>query len=430
MPGAKLVAKGTVKLVMKDAGITNNGTIIPASGTVIFTGTSAGSASFIGGESTSSFYNLTMNKTSNGMQLNGNIEVSNTLDLQSGDSLFLNNHTIQLGNTGSLNGETETRRITGYNGGYIEAIGYFSSLIVAKDQGNLGIAITSVLTKNLGTTTIRRGHQIQAGGSVSRYYDIIPTNNNNLNATITFSYFESELNDNKEYLLDYYSSADEGSNWTNEGGTPDYIGNSVTHTFDTLNRLTLGNLPNMILPLSLPLHSLTLSGNANAQQNSLQWIATGISGNGVCVVEKSTDATIFSSIATIPYNAVNGSQQRFVWIDNNPQNGQCFYRIKAVNNEGKIIFSNGLMLQRTSSVMAQLYPNPARGSVQISANNIRANTIDIGIYTLNGQLIQQQTVPVLAQQIRHRINISHLPAGIYVVRSVALPQIQQLLTVY
>jgi hypothetical protein len=54
-------------------------------------------------------------------------------------------------------------------------------------------------TAKLGATIIRRGHAIQTGiggtnNSIQRYYDILPTNNNNLKATVRISYFDAELN--------------------------------------------------------------------------------------------------------------------------------------------------------------------------------------------------------------------------------------------
>ncbi len=421
--GAKLVANGDVKLVLNDAGITSNGTIIPSTSTFIFSGSSAGT-SFVAGSATSSFYNLTMNKTANGLQLNTNIEVSNTLSLAGGDSLFLNNYNIAFGSTGTLSGETETRRITGYNGGYIEAIATLNAPTLS-NPGNLGFVISSL--QNLGATTVRRGHAIQAGGSVRRYYDITPTNNTNLNATVVFNYLENELNENSEAFLDFFSSIDEGLNWTNEGVLDNNtVLNYIAADFDSFDRLTIGNQPNLVLPL----RSVLLTGTATAQYSTLQWTASGISASGVCVIEKSADATLFTAVATVPYSIANGTKQQFTYIDKNINSGKNFYRIKAVNQLGKVFYSNAIMLQNSNQVQCSIHPNPAKGSVQINAGNIAATSLSIGIYTLNGQLMIQQNIPVTAQQIKYRLDITSLPAGVYVVRSATIPQLRQLLTVY
>ena len=92
--GAQFVVNGNVKLVLKNTGFTNDGTFIPGTGEVIFSGSVATSASFINGTSTTGFYNLTLNKSANGLQLGRNITLSNRLLFTSGDSLFLNGYNI------------------------------------------------------------------------------------------------------------------------------------------------------------------------------------------------------------------------------------------------------------------------------------------------------------------------------------------------
>src|SRR4030095_8584173 len=72
-----------------------------------------------------------------------------------------------------------------------------------------------------GSTTIRRGHQSQpipSAGSIFRYYDILPTNNNSLNATFRFQYFDAELNGFNENTIVMWKSPD-NINWTNQGFT-------------------------------------------------------------------------------------------------------------------------------------------------------------------------------------------------------------------
>ncbi|QGW28436.1 T9SS type A sorting domain-containing protein [Phnomibacter ginsenosidimutans] len=423
--GAQLVAKGTATVVLNNLGITNDGNIVPSTSTFIFSGNGTTSSSFIAGSSSSSFYNLSMNKSANGMQLNADIAVSNQLQLIAGDSLFLNNHTIELGTSGILVGETDSKRVTGYNGGYIESIVTLNAPL-AVNPGNLGFAITSL--SNLGVTTIRRGHVVQGEGSVSRYFDIIPTNNSNLASTsASFHYLHNELNDNNENFLDVFISYNEGESWTFKGNIDlNTTSNFVTEDgFQSFGRVIIGNLANIVLPL----RSVTLSGNATPKQFKLHWLAAGITANGVSVIEKSSDGTVFTHVASLPYSVTNGEQQHFNWIDN-ATSDQVYYRIKAVNQAGKTIYSNVLLLQRGSNTSFQVYPNPARGSIQFIANNIAAKTIDIGIYALNGQLVQQQIAIVKAEKVQQQINIANLPAGIYVIRSAAIPLAQQLFTVY
>jgi hypothetical protein len=70
---------------------------------------------------------------------------------------------------------------------------------------------------------IKRGHESQviggaAGNSLFRYYDIIPTSNTSLNATLRFNYFDGELGTLDETTLVYFKS-DDSTNWAIQGFT-------------------------------------------------------------------------------------------------------------------------------------------------------------------------------------------------------------------
>ncbi|MDQ3020684.1 MAG: hypothetical protein M3R36_08950 [Bacteroidota bacterium] len=126
-----------------------------------------------------------------------------------------------------------------------------SSLNVA----GLGAEITT--TQNMGSTTITRIHTQQSGNSnisILRSYDITPTNNTGLNATLVFNYDESELNSISESSLTLFRSTDTGTNWVLRGGTPNTINNIVTLTgISSLSRWTLGNKDNPLILENLQL---------------------------------------------------------------------------------------------------------------------------------------------------------------------------------
>ena len=71
--------------------------------------------------------------------------------------------------------------------------------------GISGLIITSAA--DLGSTTIKRGHQAQSiGGSngVHRYYEVAPASNSGLNAEVQFQYLEAELNGIAEADLGFW----------------------------------------------------------------------------------------------------------------------------------------------------------------------------------------------------------------------------------
>ncbi len=172
--------------------------------------------------------------------------VMNSLMISSGSAPTLSSGLMVNGNLllekdRDLNGQTVTLGPTGY---LVEGNGYFSGAtgmitttralnnITAQNVAGLGATLTSAA--DLGSTALTRTHSNQSslpgGKSVLRSYDITPANNNGLNATLAYSYRDTELNDLTEAKLGLYSSADGGTTFTYRGGVLDANNNKITLT--------------------------------------------------------------------------------------------------------------------------------------------------------------------------------------------------------
>ena len=113
----------------------------------------------------------------------------------------------------------------------------------------------------MGSTLISRAHTAQTDNSITRYYDISPTTNSGLNATLNFYYDESELNGVVESELTLYKSTDNGSIWTIEGGIVDTDNNKVTLSgIDGFSRWTLARDEVMFTEITPSFNSIDVGG--------------------------------------------------------------------------------------------------------------------------------------------------------------------------
>jgi len=152
--------------------------------------------------------------------------VDGTLAVNQGD-LDLNGSTITLGPAASL-AETPGNTVTGTSGS-ITTTRTLASPSSSTDIAGLGIMIGS--SADLGSTVITRGHAVQSGsgsGSILRYFDITPTTNTGLNATLVFKYDESELNGIPEANLLLFKSTDNGATWASAGGSVNVTSNTIS----------------------------------------------------------------------------------------------------------------------------------------------------------------------------------------------------------
>jgi hypothetical protein len=411
--GTSLVVNGSTYLVLTNTGLTNNGQFLPGNGTVVFTGNSVTSGSFINGSSTPGFYNLTLNKSANGMQLGSNITLSNTLLFTNGDSLFLNGFNIDLGSTGILSGETSNKRITGRTGGYIQSTQLLNAP-TAVNPGNLGFKITSA--SNLGSTVIRRGHQQQSGASIYRYFTVTPSNNTGLNATVDFYYFDNELAGLAEPNLAMFSSANGGVQWTNMGEDAIDQGANILSLggIDIMNRFTLANISAPLAVKLIRFYVVPAAGEV-----MLHWITSMEANNHFFAIERSADGRHFMEIGQVPGYGTTSQEQQYQFNDSRPLSGKSWYRLRQVDIDGNVSYTPVLMINRDVNIQqpVRLYPNPVNGtSVYLNFNSDKAGEQTYMLYNQAGMLLKLFTINQIAGTQLIELQTGPLPAGIYTIR--------------
>jgi len=236
-------ANGTLEL-NNDMTVSGNwdddGTFTPNSNQVTFDGAGAQT---LGGDSSTTFYDLSIDNSSDTVTLFSGITVNNSFTLDS--DLNLNGQTVTLGSTATA---SETTGVLFGTSGTIQTTRTLSN-ISSEDVGGLGAVLTT--TANMGSTVITRGVAAQTHGSdygIKRYYDITPTNNTGLNATLVFNYFDSELNGLTEANLVLNKSTDGGSTWTQLAATLNTVANTLTiSSLDGFSRWTAGSTDNPLL---------------------------------------------------------------------------------------------------------------------------------------------------------------------------------------
>lgn len=411
--GTYLVVNGTAKIVVANAGFTNNGNFQPGTGAVVFAGNNVTSGSFIAGSASTGFYDLVLNKTANGIILNRNISINNLLTFTSGDSLFLNNYNIDLGNTGSLSGESNLKRVTGRTGGYIQSTQVLNAS-TGVNPGNLGLKITSPV--NLGSTVVRRGHMQQVGASIYRYYDITPSVNTGLNASVDFYFFQAELAGLAEPNLGMFASSNGGTHWTNlgEDGLDQSADFLTVNGINVLNRLTLANIS---APLAVQL--LRFYALPSDKEVQLTWMTSAETNNRLFAIERSADGIHFIEIGEVPGSGNSNQEKKYQFTDVQPLPAISWYRLRQVDIDGKFSFTPVIMINRSGAVNsnARLFPNPVTGtSVLLNLTEQISGQQQLMLYNQAGILVKQFTISRVAGSQLITLEMGHLPAGIYTLR--------------
>jgi hypothetical protein len=345
--------------------------------------------------------------------LNSNITVTGILRLLGGDSFFLKNSHIDLGTTGIISGETNSMRITGLPTGYITRTATLNAPVNA-DPGNMGILITSSV--NLGSTLIKRGQRPQNlplnSNPVKKYFEITPTNNIALDATIRINYFDWEAEGLQENDLYLYTSPDAGANWIFSSRDSMNSDNNflIKNNLATLNRFTLSaiNMP-------LPLHFLRI--NASWQNNNilLSWTTDNEANNDHFDVQRSFSGNEFITIAQVPSEQHQVSEHYYCYSDYQYGIGNNYYRLRQVDKDGRFSYSKILklypaLIPRNTMI---ILPNPVKNKPVVAIQLTQQVSGELIISDAAGRIVHKQKAELQKGNNVFEISNFNQPAGIY-----------------
>lgn len=406
-PGAQFSITGNMQLTLQNTDLVNNGSFIAGNSMTSFTGNAS---SFISGGQLVQFNELEMNKTNNNsVLLQRPIGVTQRILFTSG-FLNLNGFNTDLGTTGHLDGEQENTRITGPTGGEVLFNVNLNSP-TGSNPANLGVFVSS--GQDLGNTTIRRGHQSQVNSSglrnsILRYYDIIPANNTNLNATLRYSYLDGELNGLNENSIVFFESQNT-TTWTSLGFTSrDVVANFVEKTgISSFGRFTLSSAGNV-----LSVRFILFNAKCEDNKVLITWKTAQEENSGHFNIERSTDGINWTVIGNLPAAGNSTIERSYTLTDNNPVQNGC-YRIAEYDLNGRAQYTPVLRSSCDATDPFSLWPNPVHDKIFINIVTRNESQAIISVFDNKGALVKIQKATFLRGSNQLSVDIGSLANGIY-----------------
>jgi len=158
-----------------------------------------------------------------------------------------------------------------------------------------------------------------------------------------------------------------------------------------------------VVPVKINSFSATLANNKSV----LKWTASSETGAVKYTVQKSMDGRIFTDLATI-----KGTQfpvNNYSYTDASV-NGSTFYRIKAAEISGNILYSETVLVKNENQFGFSVYPNPASKEFKVA---VPAKFLPATIEIINAQGATVHTQKIT--QSTYTVN-QYMPTGIYAVK--------------
>jgi hypothetical protein len=424
---ANVVMTGN-NLVLNNTKLINNSSISTfqsGSGTVIVTGDAIAAQSELGGTSQTTFYNLEINKTTNGVSLTKEATITNQLTLTNGN-IDLQSNNLNISSGGIISGGSSSSYIkTSSTGVLVREVG--ASNIVFP-IGNS--SYTPVTLNNAGTAdnfNVRAENVVHQNGTSGNaittdvvnatwYIDEAIANSSNVTATFQWNASDELTNFDRTqaFVSNYHTSKwNNGTTFAASGNNPYTLTQSGITSFS----------PFIIASdaAALPVELLYFYAKKEGENIRLDWQTATEINNSHFDVEWSKDGVSFEKIGEVAGAGTTNEVQFYDYIDDlnrvgfENRHSLHYYRLKQLDLpagqagfDEKFEYTNILSIEfHKLQIDYRIYPNPASNFITIE-NVVQEELIQI--FSANGQLVEEHQAPI------NNRSISHLPKGTYFVK--------------
>ena len=229
--------------------------------------------------------------------------------------------------------------------------------------------------------------------------------------------------------LNVASSVSGGSPGTTAAQTSNYGATAGATGVLTTNASAASFLSMPLVCATLPVSFIDVTAHADNGNINLQWVVAQEINTTGYVVERSTDGSHFTEIATVPYKDGPGTGNQYQYVDESGSaiQGTLFYRILETDADGNSVYSKTVTIQRaTQAGKFSVYPNPAQSTATVSFTVASDANIGLRLFDLNGRQLWAQQYAASAGSNSVQIDcIRTLPEGVYILQWFNQLQVQQ-----
>lgn len=183
----------------------------------------------------------------------------------------------------------------------------------------------------------------------------------------------------------------------------------------------------------LPVHRLDLSVAATgADQLLLTWIAENEANTAWFVAERSIDGANFAPVLTKQAAGISNITTTYSAMDDISlltHNGVLYYRIKAMDRDGKTAYSNIVQYRSGKTMQVKLWPNPFQSAIRLQVTAKQSGPATVRVTDAAGKLILTKLFSLHRGDNFLSINPdTEVPVGLYQVQIIRADGTRLLLT--
>jgi hypothetical protein len=175
----------------------------------------------------------------------------------------------------------------------------------------------------------------------------------------------------------------------------------------------------LIWLIPLPADGLTAIASLDDNISTIKWSTLSEQNTSHFIVERSLNNKDFTAVGNTVAAAGNSADKREYQLKDdisglNQNSATIYYRVKLVDLDGKMKYSNVVVVKLSQKLQVTTWPNPFQSSITISVTTDKSTTFDIRMMDVSGKLIRKtsQAVGKGTTQIALK-DFDKLPGGIY-----------------
>ncbi len=175
------------------------------------------------------------------------------------------------------------------------------------------------------------------------------------------------------------------------------------------------------VPLGVTMISFT--GNKDGNKNKLHWTTTNETNNKGFELQRSKDGNTFEKIGFVASKADMGNSSveiQYNFEDEQPFDGNNYYRLKQLDLNGKESYSNIIMIKGGKGnkiEFTSIYPNPAKDLLKLDIYTPITQNLNVIITDISGRTVKQINILANNGNNQFNVNVDALKAGTYLIKA-------------
>jgi hypothetical protein len=208
----------------------------------------------------------------------------------------------------------------------------------------------------------------------------------------------------------------DGTQWIDLSGSSNATGNTENSTLSgsipagiTISALGIGSINT-----PLPVHFSAFDAYADGCKVQLNWSTAMETNNDYFLVEHSTDGRIFAEVTRVASAGNSMETQHYSTIDEHPEDGLNYYRIRQVDLDGKHTATHvqQVYIHCNDNDAIKVFPTVSNNTVNV----ILPKHYEDATITVLNMLGQKVNAPVEKTNGIYRISIAPLAAAMYIIQ--------------